>query len=73
MSLDGILHLDVFPCAVTGPIFNAFIEGLLLVMNPWPERNSVLIMDNAPIHKTAGLAEMVEARCLFLACEFWIF
>lgn len=62
LSLGGILHLDIFPCAVTGAIFNTFIEGLLGVMNPWPGPNSVLVMDNAPIHKTAGLREMVEAR-----------
>lgn len=62
MSLDGILHLDIFPCAATGNMFNAFIQGLLGAMNPWPAPNSVLVMDNASIHKTAGLAEMVEAR-----------
>ncbi|EUC57295.1 DDE family endonuclease [Rhizoctonia solani AG-3 Rhs1AP] len=62
LSLNGIIHLDVFPCAVTGAIFNAFIEGLLDVMNPWPRPNSVLVMDNAPIHKTGGIRELVEAR-----------
>jgi hypothetical protein len=62
MSLAGILHLDVFPCAVNGEIFNTFIEGLLDVMSPFPGPNSVLVMDNASIHKTEGLAAMIEAR-----------
>jgi hypothetical protein len=31
-------------------------------MNPFPQQNSVLVMDNASIHKSAELQEMVEAR-----------
>jgi len=32
------------------------------VMNPYPLRNSVLIMDNLSAHHFRGLREMVEAR-----------
>jgi hypothetical protein len=38
-------------------------------MNEWPLPNSVLVIDNASIHKVAGIREMVEergARLLFL-------
>lgn len=31
-------------------------------MNPFPGRNSVLVMDNASIHKSADLEAMVLAR-----------
>ena len=29
-------------------------------MNPWPEENSVLVMDNCAIHKMEALRVMVE-------------
>ncbi|KAL5641149.1 hypothetical protein ACGC1H_001587 [Rhizoctonia solani] len=31
-------------------------------MNPFPGKNSVILMDNASIHKSAELREMVESR-----------
>lgn len=62
MSVEGMVHLDIIPGAANGALFNIFIESLLEVMNPWPAKNSVLIMDNASIHKTAGIRELVEAR-----------
>jgi hypothetical protein len=62
ISLDGVLHLDIFPCAATGNLFDAFIERLLDMMNPWPLPNSVIILDNASIHKSANIEAMVNAR-----------
>ena len=69
LSLDGILHLKVIEDAITGDIFHQFIAGLLPLMNKFPLPNSVLVVDNASIHKVAGIHEMVEehsARLLFL-------
>ena len=69
LSLDGILHLEVVENAVTGAVFRRFLEGLLPLMNKWPLPNSVLIVDNASIHKVAGIRELVEEhgmRLLFL-------
>jgi transposase len=60
LSLDGILHLEVVENAVTGDIFCQFIEGLLPCMNEWPLPHSVLVVDNAAIHKVAGIRELVE-------------
>jgi transposase len=31
-------------------------------MNPWPQRNSVLVMDNAPIHHGGNVAALCAAR-----------
>ena len=62
LSLDGILHLEVVENAVTGSAFRQFVEGLLPQMNKWPLPNSVLIVDNASIHKVAGIRELVEER-----------
>jgi len=61
LSLDGILHLDVEDHSYTATMFNDFVDGLLDNMNPFPGRNSVVVMDNASIHKSAELEEMVHA------------
>ena len=69
LSLDGILHLEVVENAVTGADFRRFVEGLLLQMNEFPLPNSVLVIDNASIHKIDGIRELVEdrsARLLYL-------
>ena len=69
LSLDGILHLEVVENAVTGAAFRRFVEGLLPRMNKWPLPNSVLVVDNASIHKVAGIRELVEEhgmRLMFL-------
>ena len=69
LSLNGILHLEVVENAVMGADFRQFVEGLLLQMNKFPLPNSVLIIDNASIHKIDGIRELVEdrgARLLYL-------
>jgi hypothetical protein len=69
ISLDGILHLEVLKHAITGDTFYQFVQGLLLRMNKWPLPHSVLVVDNASIHKVAGIRELVEesgARILYL-------
>jgi len=62
LSLDGILHLDVQDSSYTTVTFNSFVDALLDNMNPFPGRNSVIVMDNASIHKSADLEQMVLAR-----------
>ena len=68
LSLDGILHLEVLDHSFTGEEFANFVRGLLGQMNPWPLPNSVLVMDNASIHKAPGIREMVEER--YVAVQF---
>jgi len=62
LSLDGILHIEVLDRGFTSRLFNEFVDGLLDNMNPFPAHNSVLVMDNASIHKSLVLQQMVEAR-----------
>ncbi|KAF8234675.1 hypothetical protein L208DRAFT_1260865 [Tricholoma matsutake] len=69
LSLDGILHLEVLDHSFTGEDFADFIEGVLDQMQPWPLPNSVLVMDNASIHKVPGIREMVEER--YITAWLW--
>jgi hypothetical protein len=62
MSLEGILHCDIQVGAYTAETFDHFVAGLLTKMNHFPQRNSVLVMDNASIHKSEQLVQMCEDR-----------
>jgi len=73
LSLDGIIAVEVldrpFASATFQATFCKFVEGLLDQMNPWPQMNSVIIMDNASIHKSEELRLMIEnhgMRLVFL-------
>ena len=62
MSLEGILHCDVQVRAYTAEAFDHFIAALLTKMNHFPQKNSVLVMDNTLIHKSVQLVQMCEDR-----------
>jgi DDE superfamily endonuclease len=64
LSLDGIIALEVLDRPFTASAFNEFVEGLLDQMNAWPQKNSVVVMDNASIHKSEELRQMIEDRCV---------
>jgi hypothetical protein len=44
--MDGILALEVLDRSFNAVMFQKFVEGLLDRMNPYPQKNSVLVMDN---------------------------
>ncbi|KAI0252454.1 hypothetical protein BJV78DRAFT_1095849, partial [Lactifluus subvellereus] len=60
LSLNGIVHLEVVEKAITGDDFLHFVQGLLPRMNEWPLPNSVLVINNASIHKVTGIRKLVE-------------
>jgi hypothetical protein len=47
LLLDGILHASIVEGSFTAARFCEFIEALLLHMWPFPENNSVIVLDNA--------------------------
>ncbi|KAI0684568.1 hypothetical protein BC835DRAFT_1245041, partial [Cytidiella melzeri] len=53
--LDGVLHLDVHTLLWNGGAILPFVEQLLTMMNPFPGKNFVLVMDNAPCYCVPGL------------------
>lgn len=66
---DGIIFARVFQGSTTAEVFEEFIEQLLPFMNPWPQKNSVLVTDNASIHHSARIKQMcrdADVRLVFL-------
>ncbi|KIK01714.1 hypothetical protein K443DRAFT_98091, partial [Laccaria amethystina LaAM-08-1] len=49
-----------------GDEFLQWLEGLLVIMNPYPAPLSVLILDNCHIHHIEGVAEMCKERYYLL-------
>jgi hypothetical protein len=43
-------------------VFCRFLEGLALEMNPYPQKNSVLVMDNVKFHLADEVREMMYER-----------
>ncbi|KDQ61859.1 hypothetical protein JAAARDRAFT_123582 [Jaapia argillacea MUCL 33604] len=66
LSLNGILFAEVLDRSFTGATFLNFIDGVLNQMNPWPQKNSVLVMDNASIHHLNPIEEA------FSSIKAWI-
>lgn len=62
ISLDGVLHLDVLAGSWTTGDFEEYIRVLLDNMNPYLQKNSVLVMDNTSQHHFEGLRDMIEAQ-----------
>ena len=60
MSLDGILHVYIQDHSYKRDEFEVFIGGLLDHMNPFPQKNSVIVMDNASIHKSDTLTAVYQ-------------
>lgn len=69
LSLDGIIAVEVIDRPFTAAAFSKFIEGLLDQMNPWLQTNSVVIMDNASIHRSEELRLMIENRYVNRCCN----
>ncbi|KAF8329860.1 hypothetical protein F5887DRAFT_831922, partial [Amanita rubescens] len=48
---DGIIHCEIVEGSFCTTSFQHFINDLLDHMEPYPGPNSVIVMDNCPIHK----------------------
>ena len=55
---DGIVAPFVIDGAMNGPAFLAYVEQCLA---PSLGRGDIVIMDNLPVHKVAGVQEAIEA------------
>lgn len=62
LTVDGVLDVTVVKGSVTGDRYLQFVERVLDQMNPYPNPYSVLLMDNASIHKSDELEQLVTSR-----------
>jgi DDE superfamily endonuclease len=62
LGLNGIIFARVVEGSFTAARFHEFISHLLDHMQPFPLPNSVIIMDNARIHKRPEIIEMIIMR-----------
>ena len=62
MSLDGCIDVRVFNHANNGPIFLQFIRDLMDIMQPFPATNSVLVLDNVPVHHIEEVKQITRER-----------
>lgn len=60
--MDGIIECLIVEGSFNTELFISFIKDLLPKLNPFPQPNSVLIMDNCSIHKDPRIREMVEEK-----------
>jgi len=70
--LDGILHLNILNESWKGATFYQFIDALLNNMNTFPRQNALIVMDNASIHHSPELQELIEAWYMFICINFYI-
>jgi len=61
ITVDGYIACSIYQDSFTKQRFNTFIrQDLLPLMNVYPARRSVLVMDNHSIHRSDELTEMCE-------------
>ncbi|KAI9069872.1 hypothetical protein FKP32DRAFT_1527722, partial [Trametes sanguinea] len=61
LSMDGILWCDIVEGSFNTARFLDFIDNLLNRMQPFPAANSVIVMDNAKIHRAPEIIERIES------------
>ncbi|KAJ3885248.1 hypothetical protein GG344DRAFT_16272, partial [Lentinula edodes] len=59
LSIHGILYAKVVEGSFTALKFYDFISALLTCMQPFPAPNSVIVMDNAHIHKDPRVLDLI--------------
>ncbi len=69
---DGFIHCEVVEGSFRSDTFALFIQNLLEHMQPFPQSNSVIVMDNCRIHKIPYIQEMIAARCVAALVHFLV-
>ncbi|KAJ7202543.1 hypothetical protein GGX14DRAFT_370262 [Mycena pura] len=61
LSTEGIIYSHIKTGGYNGDQFLLWLEGLLQVMNRYPAKHSILVLDNCRIHHVDGVEERCEA------------
>jgi len=59
---DGFIYCDIVEGSYNAGLFYRFISNLLNHMCPYPQQNSVIVMDNCRIHKHPEILALIESR-----------
>ncbi|KAF8230701.1 hypothetical protein L208DRAFT_1019158, partial [Tricholoma matsutake] len=59
LSVNGVIYSKIVEGSFTACHFYDFIDGLLDHIQPFPLPNSVIVMDNACIHKDPGVLDLI--------------
>ena len=62
LSLEGVIYSDIVKGSYNGKKFVWFMDELTSVMNPYPGKNSVLVMDNCWIHHVPEVEEVCATK-----------
>jgi hypothetical protein len=66
-TIDGYLEPLVFQGSITAEIFEDWMETRILPKcNPWPGKNSIIIMDNCSIHRSQRVLDMCRERGIWV-------
>lgn len=64
LSINGIEALDIFEGAVNREKFVGFLrEQIAPILNPYPGKRSVVVMDNCAIHHEEEIRHLIEDEC----------
>ena len=63
LTHDGILAPLLMPCPMTGDIFKQWLTECLI---PEMARGSIVVADNLPAHKVAGIRQCLEEAGMHL-------
>ena len=64
LSLEGVIFSDIVKGSYNGKKFVRFVDELTNVMNPYPGKNSMLVMDNYWIHHIPEVEEVCTTKCV---------
>ena len=62
LSLEGVIFSDIVKGSYDGEKFIQFVDELTNVMNPYPGKNSVLVMDNCQMHHVPEVEEVCTTK-----------
>jgi transposase len=67
LSVNGYLSYLIYQGSITAEIFELFVEQQVLPhCTPYPGPRSIIILDNAAIHKSARLSSLCEEHSVLL-------
>jgi len=67
LTVDGWLDYELHQGSFDAERFEAFIERVLEHMNPFPQRHSVLLLDNASIHHSERVTTTCREKGVIMA------